>query len=48
VVLNDEKTHINFVFFSASIRKLVLIILCLVIGFVAGLVFDRWRVTRKA
>ena len=48
VILNDEKTDINFVFFSTSIRKLVLIILCLVIGFVGGLLFDRWRITRKA
>ena len=48
VILNDEKTDINFVFFSTSIRKLVLIILCLVIGFVGGLLFDRWRLTKKA
>jgi uncharacterized integral membrane protein len=47
VILNDEKVKVDFVFFSASIRKLVLIILCLVLGFVGGLLFDRWRVTRK-
>ena len=48
VILNDEKVKVNFVLFSTSIRKLVLIILCLVLGFVGGLLFDRWRVTRKA
>jgi uncharacterized integral membrane protein len=47
VILNDEKVKVNFVFFSTSIRKLVLIILCLVLGFVGGLLFDRWRITRK-
>jgi uncharacterized integral membrane protein len=47
VILNDEKVKIDFVFFSTSIRLLVLIILCLVLGFAGGLLFDRWRVTRK-
>jgi uncharacterized integral membrane protein len=47
VILNDEKVKIDFVFFSTSIRLLVLIILCLVLGFVGGLLFDRWRLTRK-
>ena len=47
VILNDEKVKVDFVFFSASIRKLVLIILCLVLGFVGGLLFDRWRITSK-
>jgi uncharacterized integral membrane protein len=48
VILNDEKVQVDFVVFSASIRKLVLIIVCLVLGFVGGLLFDRWRFTRKA
>ena len=48
VILNDEKVKVDFVFFSASIRKLVLIILCLALGFVGGLLFDRWRITRKS
>jgi uncharacterized integral membrane protein len=48
VILNDEKVKIHFVFFTTSIRLLVLIILCLVLGFIGGLLFDRWRVTRKA
>ena len=48
VILNDEKTKINFVFFTTSIRKLVLILLCLALGFAGGLFFDRWRAKRKA
>jgi uncharacterized integral membrane protein len=47
VILNDEKVKVNFVFLSAEIRKLVLIIVCLLLGFAGGLLFDRWRVTRK-
>ena len=48
VILNDEKVKVNFVLFDASIRKLVLIILCLALGFAGGLLFDRWRVTRQS
>ena len=47
VLLNDEKVNVDFLFFSASIRKLVLILLCLVIGFAGGLLFDNWRARRK-
>jgi len=46
VILNDEKVAVNFLFFTASIRKLVLILLCLGLGFVGGLLFDRWRAKR--
>jgi uncharacterized membrane protein len=48
VILNDEKTNINFVFFSTSIRKLVLILVCLALGFAGGLFFDRWRAKRRS
>jgi hypothetical protein len=48
VILNDEKVKVDFLFFSASIRKLVLIILCLGLGFVGGLLFDGWRTKRKS
>jgi uncharacterized integral membrane protein len=48
VILNDEKVDVNFLFFSAQIRKLVLILLCLGLGFVGGLLFDGWRTRRKA
>ena len=46
-LLNKEQVDISFVFFSTKISKLVLIILCLVIGFAAGFVFDGWRQRRK-
>ncbi len=48
VVLNRKEVEIDFVFFSTRISKLVLILLCLGIGFVAGYLFDRWRVRRRA
>ena len=37
----------SFVFFSAEISLLVLILLCVGIGFAAGYLFDRWRDRRK-
>jgi uncharacterized integral membrane protein len=48
VVLNDERVSVHFVFFDARISKLVLILLCLGLGFVAGFLFDHWRARRKA
>lgn len=48
VILNDEKVSVDFVIFSARISKLVLILLCLGIGFVLGFLFDRWRVRRRS
>lgn len=47
VVLNDERVNVDFVFFSARISKLVLILLCLGLGFAAGFLFDRWRDRRR-
>ena len=43
VVLNREEVDISFVFFSTRISKLVLIVLCLGLGFVLGYLFDGWR-----
>jgi uncharacterized integral membrane protein len=43
IVANREEVDISFVFFSAEISKLVLILLCLGIGFVLGYLFDGWR-----
>jgi uncharacterized integral membrane protein len=48
VILNDERVNVDFVFFNARISKLILILLCLGIGFAAGFMFDRWRQRRKA
>lgn len=47
IVLNREQVDISFVFFSTRISKLVLILLCLGIGFAGGFLFDRWRVRRS-
>jgi uncharacterized integral membrane protein len=47
ILLNDEKVPIDFVFFSAEISKLVLIVLCLGLGFLGGFFFDRLRERRK-
>ena len=46
-LLNKEQVDISFVLFSTKISKLVLIILCLGIGFAAGFLFDGWRQRRK-
>jgi uncharacterized integral membrane protein len=43
VILNREEVEISFVFFSTRISKLVLILLCLGLGFVLGYLFDGWR-----
>ena len=47
VLLNREEIEVSFVFFSARISKLVLILLCLGIGFAAGYLFDHWRLSRR-
>ncbi|MBA2741046.1 MAG: DUF1049 domain-containing protein [Actinobacteria bacterium] len=48
VLLNDEKVSVDFVFFSAEISKLVLILLCLGLGFAGGFLFDHWRDRRRS
>ncbi|MGH3111423.1 MAG: LapA family protein [Gaiellaceae bacterium] len=47
VLLNRDDVDISFVFFSAEISELVLILLCLGIGFAAGYLFDNWRRRRR-
>ena len=47
VVLNREEVEIDFLLFSGRISKLVLILLCLGIGFAAGFLFDHWRARRR-
>ena len=47
VIFNDEKVQVRFIFFTTEVRKLVLILLCLALGFVGGLLFDRWRARRQ-
>jgi uncharacterized integral membrane protein len=48
VLFNYEQVDVSFVFFSAEISKLVLILLCIGIGFVAGYLFDQIRARRKS
>jgi uncharacterized integral membrane protein len=48
VILNSEQVEVSFVFFTAKISLLVLILLCLGIGFAAGFLVDRMRARRKA
>ena len=48
VLLNREQVDVSFVFFSARISKLVLILLCVGIGFAAGYLFDQIRGRRRS
>jgi uncharacterized integral membrane protein len=48
VLLNRDDVEISFVFFSAEISELVLILLCLGIGFAGGYLFDNLRRRRSA
>ena len=47
VILNDDKVEVSFVFFTAEISLLVLIVLCLGLGFAAGYLADHLRERRK-
>jgi uncharacterized integral membrane protein len=48
VLFNRDEVDVSFVFFSAQISLLVLILLCVGIGFVAGYLFDQLRSRRKS
>ncbi len=47
VLLNRRQVEVSFVFFSARISLLVLILLCVGIGFAAGYLFDQLRDRRR-
>ena len=47
VLFNRKDVEVSFVFFSAEISLLVLILLCVGIGFAAGYLFDQIRARRK-
>ena len=47
VLFNRKQVEVSFVFFSARISLLVLILLCVGIGFAAGFLFDQLRARRK-
>ncbi|MBM2824154.1 MAG: LapA dom protein, partial [Thermoleophilia bacterium] len=44
---NREQVEVSFVFFSTRISLLVLILLCVGLGFAAGYLFDQLRDRRK-
>jgi uncharacterized integral membrane protein len=47
VLFNTKDVEVSFVFFSAEISLLVLILLCVGIGFAAGYLFDQLRGRRN-
>jgi len=47
VLFNRNPVEVSFVFFTAHISLLVLILLCVGIGFAAGYLFDQLRDRRK-
>jgi uncharacterized integral membrane protein len=47
VLLNTDQVDVSFVFFSAEISLLVLILLCVGIGFAAGYLFEQLRERRR-
>jgi uncharacterized integral membrane protein len=48
VLLNRDEIEVSFVFFETRISLLVLILLCVGIGFAAGYLFDQIRARRKS
>jgi uncharacterized integral membrane protein len=47
-LFNSDQIEVDFIFFSTDISLLVLIILCVGIGFAAGYLFNRTRAKRRA
>jgi uncharacterized integral membrane protein len=47
IVLNRDQVEVSFVFFSAEISLLVLILLCVGIGFATGYLFEQLRDRRR-
>ena len=47
IFLNRKQVEVSFVFFSAEISLLVLIVLCVGLGFAAGYLFEQLRDRRK-
>jgi uncharacterized integral membrane protein len=47
VLFNRDEVEVSFVFFSTDISLLVLILLCVGIGFAAGYLFEQLRDRRK-
>ena len=47
IFFNRKQVEVSFVFFSARISLLVLVLLCVGIGFAAGYLFEQLRDRRK-
>lgn len=47
ILFNRDQVEVSFVFFSTDISLLVLILLCVGIGFAAGYLFEQLRDRRK-
>ena len=47
IFLNRKQVEVSFVFFSAEISLLVLIVLCVGLGFAAGYLFEQLRDRRR-
>ncbi len=47
IFMNRNQVEVSFVFFSARISLLVLVLLCVGIGFAAGYLFEQLRERRK-
>jgi uncharacterized integral membrane protein len=47
ILFNRDEVEVSFVFFSAEISLLVLILLCVGIGFATGYLFEQLRGRRK-
>lgn len=47
VVLNTEQVHVEFVFWDAQASLVVVLLLALAVGFLAGFLFDTLRDRRK-
>ena len=47
IFLNRKQVEVSFVFFSADISLLVLIVLCVGLGFAAGYLFQQLRERRR-
>jgi uncharacterized integral membrane protein len=48
VVFNREQVEVSFVVFTTRISLLVLILLCVGLGFVAGYLFNQIRARRRS
>jgi uncharacterized integral membrane protein len=48
ILFNREQVEVSFVFFSAEISLLVLILLCVGIGFATGYLFEQLRERRRS